>query len=426
MAGLKFSRRAFSGLAFALAPIPPTESYVRMMLELLPPGKLWRRLEGSVLYALLFGSADELWRVDSRAADLVSEADPRTATELLPDYERELGLDPAPTTDERRARIIARTVQRQRIRPVDFQTALAPLLGQDSADVVVIERTHAFAVSIDDDREIFRFFIYRDPSEPGTYFLSSAQEQVDRMAPSHTIGTVIESVNFLCDDPFSLCDRDLLGFSPSFVGASTAVTSRAATITLATPAGVQTGDTLLLLAFTANLTNTDVDTSSLPAGWSLLSRIAISSTVAVLARRIVVAGEPASHVFPLTATGSGQPVVGVIAAYRDLDPDAALVAASASQVLLGTSFACPSLTVTAHRDLYIGWCPTNSSTATAIPPAGTSEHIDQGATQDGVGRAVMFDFVPTASGATGTKTATMSALVTGMAAAYALRIKGVV
>jgi hypothetical protein len=31
------------------------------------------------------------------------------------------------------------------------------------------------------------------------------------MQPDHTVGTVIESIAFKCDDAHSLCDRDLLG-----------------------------------------------------------------------------------------------------------------------------------------------------------------------------------------------------------------------
>jgi hypothetical protein len=64
---------------------------------------------------------------------------------------------------------------------------------------------------MDDEREIYRFFIYRDPTLPGTYYLESAQQLLDEMEHSNTLGQVIESVNFLCDDQYSLCDRDLLG-----------------------------------------------------------------------------------------------------------------------------------------------------------------------------------------------------------------------
>lgn len=181
-----------------------------MLTELLPPGRLWRLTSGT-LRQLLLGSSDELERVDGRAADMIEETDPSTATELLPEYERELALDEAATDAERRARIVSRLVARQRFRPVDFQQSLAALLALDPADVGVIEHSRAFAILVGDDREIYKFFIYRNPTLPGTYFLASAQALVDAIKPSHTLGFVIESVSFLCDDPFSLCDRDLLG-----------------------------------------------------------------------------------------------------------------------------------------------------------------------------------------------------------------------
>ncbi|HET7505100.1 MAG TPA: putative phage tail protein [Kofleriaceae bacterium] len=165
----------------------------------------------SLLSSLLLDCADELARIHGRADDLLREADPSIATELLPDYERDLGEPSTGAPAERRARVVSRLVRRQRFRPVDFQVALAPLLGQAPAEVVVIERTRAFCVAVGDDREIYRFFIFRAPSLPGVAFLASAQAMVDRMAPSHTQGHVIESINFQCDDPHSLCDRDLLG-----------------------------------------------------------------------------------------------------------------------------------------------------------------------------------------------------------------------
>ena len=188
------------------------EAYARAMALLLPPGRIWRVVGGSLTMGALTGAGDELVRVGERGQDLIRESDPRTADELLPDFERVLALDSTGTLDERRARVVARLIARQRYRPVDFQEALAPLLGQDPEDVVVIERTHAQAILIDPDgREIFRFFIYRDPGLPGTYDLAAAQDLVDAIKPAHTMGHVIESIDFLCDDPYSLCDRDLLG-----------------------------------------------------------------------------------------------------------------------------------------------------------------------------------------------------------------------
>jgi hypothetical protein len=186
------------------------EVYARMLKALLPPGR-WRLDADGVLSKVFTATGDELARVDGRAQDLLRESDPRTADELLPDFERVLELSSDGTLEERRARVVSLLVRRQRYRPADFQQALAPLLGQLTEDVVVIERGRAFAILVEDDREIFRFFIYRDPGIAGTYDLEGAQDLIDRMKPSHTKGHVIESINFLCDDEFSLCDRDILG-----------------------------------------------------------------------------------------------------------------------------------------------------------------------------------------------------------------------
>lgn len=186
-------------------------SYQRMMIALLPPGRLWRLVGESLLSSLFLGCADELERLDGRASTLMAEAIPSLADELLPEYEEELELTASGTNAERQARVVARRVARQRYRPSDFQVALAPLLGLLAADVPVLERTHAMASSMGDDREIYRFFVYRDPALPGTLDLEGAQALVDDISPSQTAGYVVESIDFLCDDTYSLCDRDLLG-----------------------------------------------------------------------------------------------------------------------------------------------------------------------------------------------------------------------
>lgn len=187
------------------------DAYARMLRQLLPPGPLWDPSTDSLLAKLLRGAADELERVDMRAEILEQEADPRTATELLSDFEADLDLAPDGTVAERRARVVALLTARQRSRPVDIQNALAILLGQDAADVVVMERTRAFAISVGDDRAIYQFHVYRDPTLPGTYDIEAAQKLLDKIAHSHTQGRVIESISFRCNDPYSLTDRDLLG-----------------------------------------------------------------------------------------------------------------------------------------------------------------------------------------------------------------------
>lgn len=186
------------------------DAYRRALQALLPPGSIWRRDLNGILAELLLAAGDEMARVDARGVDLLNEADPRTTKELLPDFERVLGLPSTGTLDARRAIVTALLLRRQRYRPGDFRLVLAPILGQDADDVVILERTAADALAMGDEREIFRFFVYRDPTLPAPYDLAAAQAVVDRMKPSHTVGQVIESVGFVCDDPHSLCDRDLL------------------------------------------------------------------------------------------------------------------------------------------------------------------------------------------------------------------------
>lgn len=234
------------------------------------------------------------------------------------------------------------------------------------------------------------------------------------------------------DEPTAVQPSDKLGNLDdlatevaSFVAAGTAVTARSTTITLATPAGVLPGDTLLMFAFSATTTQSDLTTGSLPAGWSLLSRVDTlpNGRLSALARRTVVAGEPATHVFPMTSTGVGAPLLGVIVAYRGLDPAAALVSGGVAEATATTSFPCPSLTLASASDLYLGWAPSNNNTASSTPPAGATERVDQGAAQSGFNRAVVFELRRGVAGATGTQTATASLTVSGVAAAYVLRAR---
>jgi uncharacterized protein YmfQ (DUF2313 family) len=189
-----------------------TSVYAGMLRMLLPPGRLWAGLR-SLLDGLLLGSSEEMVRLDARGRDLLRESRPSTTVELLPEYEAELEIEvvPGASFDERRAVVVTRNTADSGFRPEDFRQALAALLGQAPADVVVIERSRAFVVAAGDDRLIFEFFIYRDPALPGTPFLAAAQLLVNDMKPTHTRGLVIESVLFQCDDDNSQCDRDLVG-----------------------------------------------------------------------------------------------------------------------------------------------------------------------------------------------------------------------
>lgn len=188
-------------------------AYARMLMHLWPPGRwLWDDV-ASPLWAFLRGCSVELTRLHARGRALLREIlRPDLASELLADWEAFLGLTAGTATESaRQLRVVARLIFRQRHRPADFQRALALLLGLDPEDVQIVERSSADAAAMDDERAIFHFFVYRNPSLPGTYDLDAADVLIDTVKPSHTEGTMVESINFLCDDPFSLCDRDLLG-----------------------------------------------------------------------------------------------------------------------------------------------------------------------------------------------------------------------
>ncbi len=89
-------------------------AYTAQLQALLPPGSAWPREEGAVLTDALRAQADGLARVDDRAVDLVNEADPRGAFELLADWERVTSLPDScsaginTTLQERRAAVVAR------------------------------------------------------------------------------------------------------------------------------------------------------------------------------------------------------------------------------------------------------------------------------------------------------------------------------
>jgi uncharacterized protein YmfQ (DUF2313 family) len=88
------------------------EAYRDQLLALAPPGLALPLETESGWALLLLALAAELGRVDERGDDLQAEADPRSALELLPDYERVCGLPDActgsaTTLQERRARVVA-------------------------------------------------------------------------------------------------------------------------------------------------------------------------------------------------------------------------------------------------------------------------------------------------------------------------------
>jgi uncharacterized protein YmfQ (DUF2313 family) len=108
-------------------------AYARQLQQLLPRGAAWWLEPGTTLSNLLQGLAEELARIDGRAATLIEEWDPRTTAELLDDWERVYGLpDPCvgsnPSTAQRRASLVAKVMGLGGQTPAYF-VAIAAALG---------------------------------------------------------------------------------------------------------------------------------------------------------------------------------------------------------------------------------------------------------------------------------------------------------
>lgn len=111
------------------------EDYRDGLLRLMPRGRIWRRDPGSVLAALATGLGNALQRLDAAAQTLLVDAFPATTDQLLPEWEKSLGLpDPCagqtPTIQQRRAQVLARFANTGG-QNVAFLTTFAKNLGYD-------------------------------------------------------------------------------------------------------------------------------------------------------------------------------------------------------------------------------------------------------------------------------------------------------
>lgn len=119
-----------------------SDDYLAQQQALLPRGKAWPRSRDARMTKILQANADGFARVDRRVDDLIEEADPRTTSELLSDWEEVAGLpDPCvvasgatQTKEQRRAALVAKlTAQGGQSR--QFFIDLAAALGFPGATV---------------------------------------------------------------------------------------------------------------------------------------------------------------------------------------------------------------------------------------------------------------------------------------------------
>jgi len=104
-----------------------------MLHKLLPQGKAWNRTSGSLMDAVSWAVARELERIDQRIDVLLTESDPRSASETIDWWESYLALPDdctgtAPNTSERRRQILERLTTRGGISRQDY-IDLAAALG---------------------------------------------------------------------------------------------------------------------------------------------------------------------------------------------------------------------------------------------------------------------------------------------------------
>jgi uncharacterized protein YmfQ (DUF2313 family) len=111
-----------------------SKSYLQQLQALLPLGFAWLRRGEARLTRLLAAWAEELARLDARAARIVSESIPSDTLEMLPDWERVAGLpddcggELATTVAERRANLVVQLTRQGGATPAFF-VSLAATLG---------------------------------------------------------------------------------------------------------------------------------------------------------------------------------------------------------------------------------------------------------------------------------------------------------
>jgi len=116
------------------------KKYQRLLRQLFPKGKAWEAIEDqtSDLRKLLDSLGNEACRVEERSLQLVEESDPRTTSEMLPDWERLLALpdeceqDPASLTIQERRDRLVQVLTTQGGQYPDFYKRLAENFGFDT------------------------------------------------------------------------------------------------------------------------------------------------------------------------------------------------------------------------------------------------------------------------------------------------------
>lgn len=171
------------------------KEYKEQYKALLPPGRLWDALrqEGSISDDLWAAQAEEFARIDQRAEDLLAEADPRTAFEMLVDWEGWAGLPDVcagslATLQQRRNALIQK---------------LTNVGGQSRAYFISVADGLGFEITIDE----FEPFTCESSCDQGVY--DEEWRFTWRVnAPEQTI--VEFTCESSCDEPLQVWGNELL------------------------------------------------------------------------------------------------------------------------------------------------------------------------------------------------------------------------
>lgn len=177
--------------------------YSRLLHRVSPRGKAWARTVAAFGLKLFYNAmGEELARLNARLLDLLEESDPRTTTELIDGWERNLDLpdvcDPTPPTtlaDRREAvtvKLIARGGSQAGLLAVVISAA-----GYDSTEIQLgtmfrADTSASDERAYDDEDWAFVWFVWRltTPSQGW----ARLQCLLDRIKPSPSLVNLIDGL----------------------------------------------------------------------------------------------------------------------------------------------------------------------------------------------------------------------------------------
>ena len=127
------------------------DNFRKTLHDLLPTGRAWSREGSRRLSRLLSGMAAEAVRIQNRAGALMEEADPRTTTSALEDWERVLALPEfghIPDTDEGRRSVICGKLAAQGGQSRAYFLSVIEAMGVADADILDNPITFVWSVSL--------------------------------------------------------------------------------------------------------------------------------------------------------------------------------------------------------------------------------------------------------------------------------------